>query len=180
MKIAIMGHSGSGKSTLAQKLGKLYCLPVLHLDTLQFEENWVERGKDAARAMCRNFMDSHESWIIDGNYTWQFQEERLNNADLIIFLLFNRFNCLLRAYKRYKKYKGVSRPDMAHGCDEKLDFEFVSWILFTSRTPEKQKKRAFLKQKYASKMRIIKNQRQLDRFIEEAERLSLSGRLPEP
>ena len=69
---------------------------------------------------------------------------------------------------------------MAHGCDEKLDFEFVSWILFTSRTPEKQKKRAFLKQKYASKMRIIKNQRQLDRFIEEAERLSLSGRLPEP
>ena len=77
-------------------------------------------------------------------------------------------------------YSGKSRPDMARGCNEKLDHEFVSWILFTSRTAEKQKKRQFLRQKYAMKMRIIKNQRQLDRFIKEAEALSPSGRLPEP
>lgn len=180
MKIAILGHSGSGKSTLARKLGELYGLPVLHLDTLQFEENWVERDKDTARSMCRNFMDEHDGWVIDGNYTWQYQEERLGDADLIVFLLFNRFNCLFRAYKRYRKFKGISRPDITQGCEEKFDREFVFWILYNSRTAEKQKKRAFLKQKYASKMRIIKNQTQLDRFIKEAECLSLSGRLPEP
>ncbi|MBE6991082.1 MAG: DNA topology modulation protein [Ruminococcaceae bacterium] len=180
MRIAILGHSGSGKSTLARKIGELYDLPVLHLDTLQFESNWVERDKDEARLMCRAFMDFNDSWVIDGNYTWQFQQERLDNADLIVFMLFNRFNCLYRAFKRYKNYKGKSRPDMTDGCDEKLDREFITWILFSSRTAEKEEKRAFLKQKYASKMRIIKNQRQLDRFIAEAESLSLSGQLPKP
>ena len=180
MKIAILGHSGSGKSTLARKLGELYGLPVLHLDTLQFETNWIERDKDEARTMCREFMDNNDSWVIDGNYTWQFQQERLDNADLIVFMLFNRFSCIYRASKQFRMYSGKSRPDMARGCNEKLDHEFVSWILFTSRTAEKQKKRQFLRQKYAMKMRIIKNQRQLDRFIKEAEALSPSGRLPEP
>lgn len=180
MRIAILGHSGSGKSTLARKIGELYGIPVLHLDTLQFIENWVERDKDEARVMCRRFMDENSCWVIDGNYTWQYQKERLDSADIVIFMLFNRFSCIYRAYKRYRTYNGKSRPDMAKGCNEKLDKEFVWWILHDSRTAEKEEKRAFLKKEYASKMRIIKNQRQLNMFIKELEYLSPSGQIPLP
>lgn len=45
MKISIIGYSGSGKSTLAAKLGELYQIPVLFLDTVQFVERWEERDR---------------------------------------------------------------------------------------------------------------------------------------
>ena len=45
MKIAILGYSGSGKSTLARKIGEVYNCEVLHLDTIQFIDNWHERDR---------------------------------------------------------------------------------------------------------------------------------------
>ena len=36
MKIEIMGYSGSGKSTLCRELSKIYNVPALHMDTVQF------------------------------------------------------------------------------------------------------------------------------------------------
>lgn len=45
MKIAVIGYTGSGKSVLAAKLGKIIGCPVLHLDKLQFEAGWKERGE---------------------------------------------------------------------------------------------------------------------------------------
>ena len=45
--------------------------------------------------------------------------------DKIIFLNYNRFFCLKSVIKRYKENIGKTRSDMAIGCDEKLDFEFI-------------------------------------------------------
>ena len=50
-----------------------------------------------------------------------FYERRMEEADIIILLLFNRFSCLYRAYCRYIRYKNTTRPDMAEGCKEKFD-----------------------------------------------------------
>lgn len=46
MKIAILGYSGSGKSTLAKYLADYYKIPLLYLDTVQFEANWKERNRE--------------------------------------------------------------------------------------------------------------------------------------
>ena len=51
------------------------------------------------------FMKENNSWIIDGNYR-RIAKDRFNNADIIIFLAYNRFTCLNGVIKRYKKYKG--------------------------------------------------------------------------
>ena len=106
MKIAILGTSGSGKSTLAQTLGATYHAPVLHLDTVHFLPGWVERPLDEENAIVRRFLDTHESWIIDGNYTKTCYDQRLEEADQIIVLCFDRFTCLSRVLKRWWKNRG--------------------------------------------------------------------------
>ena len=68
-------------------------------------------------------------------YSKIFFDERMEKTDFILVMLFNRFNLLWRVWKRCKKYKGQSRPDMTVGCDEKLDFEFIRWILFVGDRP---------------------------------------------
>lgn len=119
MKIAILGTSGSGKSTLAQTLGATYHAPVLHLDTVHFLPGWVERPLDEENAIVRRFLDTHESWIIDGNYTKTCYDRRLEEADQIIVLCFGRFTCLSRVLKRWWKNRGKVRSSSAPGCEEK-------------------------------------------------------------
>lgn len=165
MRIAIIGYSGSGKSTLAAFYGKALGLPVLHLDTTNFLANWQERPKEERAAIVRRFLDENESWVIDGNYSGVFYEERMEKADSIIFMNFNRFTCLYRAWKRKNQYKGKTRPDMAAGCDEKLDREFAMWILRDSRTKRALDRYRGVKEKYPEKFIEIRNQRELDSFI---------------
>ena len=99
MKIAIMGFSGSGKSTLAKQLSELYGIPLLSLDCVNFRENWAERDRDECKKMVNTFMQN-ESWVIDGNYREMLQAERLEQADKIIILQYNRFVCMKGAFKR--------------------------------------------------------------------------------
>lgn len=165
MKIAIIGYSGSGKSTLARELAKLYQTDVLHFDTVHFLPNWKIRSDEEKKKITEDFLDTHNSWIIDGNYSKLFYERRMAEADIIILLLFNRFSCLHRAYRRYVKFKNTTRPDMAEGCKEKFDSEFAQWILFGGRTRQTKKRYKSLISKYGEKVIVIKNQKQLDNYI---------------
>lgn len=106
MKIVIIGYSGSGKSTLAGALSRHYSIPKLHMDTLQFQPGWVDSDRDWMEGQMKQFLSQHKDWVIDGNYSWCCYEERMEQADHIIFLNFSRWNCLYRAWKRYRRYKG--------------------------------------------------------------------------
>ena len=90
MKIAILGLSGSGKSTLAKQLGSFYHAPVLHLDAVHFLPGWVERVPGEEEQLVTSFLDTHSSWVMDGNYTKTCYARRLEEADQIIVLAFNR------------------------------------------------------------------------------------------
>ena len=94
MKIAVMGFSGSGKSTLAKDLGRAYHIPVLHLDRVHWTRGWKERPLGKRQEIVRNFMDTKDSWVIDGNYNKLEYERRLFEADQIVFMSFNRLSCL--------------------------------------------------------------------------------------
>ena len=109
MKIVIIGYSGSGKSTLAGALSRHYSIPKLHMDTLQFQPGWVDSDRDWMEGQMKQFLSQHKDWVIDGNYSWCCYEERMEQADHIIFLNFSRWNCLYRAWKRYRRYKGRVR-----------------------------------------------------------------------
>ena len=165
MKIAILGYSGSGKSTLARTLGEHYGLPVLHLDTVRFLPGWQVRDRESQRELVRNFMDRNAEWIIDGTYSKLYYEERMEKADPIVLLLFNRWSTLWRVTQRYLRYRGKSRPDIAAGCEEKLDGEFIRWVLWKGRGKKQRERFAALQRQYPDKCIVLKNQRQLDRYL---------------
>lgn len=165
MKIAVMGYSGSGKSTLARKLGEMYGIEVLHLDTVHWLPGWQARPDAEKKEILSQFMDTHDSWVIDGNYQKQFYARRLEEADLIVLMLFNRFSCYFRARKRLRMYRGKSRPDMTEGCNEKVDAEFTKWILFDGRNAQKRRNYQEIKKRYAEKTVVLRKQRDTDRYL---------------
>lgn len=162
MKIAIIGYSGSGKSTLARHISKIMNIPVLHFDKVNWSFGWNEREHSEQLNIVREFLNKNSSWVIDGNYSKLFYEERMSGADKIIFMNFGRFNCLFRAIKRFRKYKGSTRADMGEGCPEKLDVKFIKWILIDGRNKSNKQRYSNIIKKYDSKVIIIKNQKQLN------------------
>ncbi|MCP4323325.1 MAG: DNA topology modulation protein [Alteromonadales bacterium] len=123
-KVAIIGSGGSGKSTFSILLGKELDLPVYHLDKLYWKPGWSKTPNDQwseiQKSLCKN-----DSWIIDGNYKSTL-DIRLEACDTVIFLDVNRFKCIYRAIKR--TLTSNTRPDMAEGCEERFDMEFIKFL----------------------------------------------------
>ena len=167
MKIAVLGYSGSGKSTTTKYLGEFFDIPFLYMDTVYWAENWQERDREEALARVVGFM-KQDDWVMDGNYSSLLQKERLEQADHIIFMNFSCWSCLWRVLKRYLKNRNKTRESIAEGCIEKIDLEFVWWVLYAGRTTAKKKKYKEIVERYQDKVIIIKNQRQLDEFLKNA------------
>ena len=90
----------------------------------------------------------------------------MKEADQIIFLDFFRWNCLLRAFMRYLKYRGKVRESMADGCPERFDWEFIRWILWDGRTKNAKDRYQYLNKTYPKKMRILHSQAEIDYFLQ--------------
>ena len=165
MKYLVMGHSGSGKSSLTKLISEIKHIPLLYLDCVHFESDWKARNDEDAKKIVKEFLDSNGSWVIDGNYFKFELEERVKQADIIIYLDFNRFDCLIRAYKRYFKYKGKERESISKGCYETMDLEFISWILKDGRTKNRIDKFKEIINTDGKTVFVLKNQKDLDNFI---------------
>ncbi|MGX8698840.1 MAG: Topology modulation protein [bacterium] len=166
MKIMILGYSGAGKSTLARRLGEKLSLPVLHLDTVYWAPGWTERGAEEQQSMVERFLDSHSGWIIEGTYRKLFFERRFAEADRVYLLLLNRWLCLSRVLRRWRRYRGRERPDRAAGCPEKIDAEFLLWVLWKGRGKKKEKWFLSLREKAPEKVTVLRRQKDLAALYE--------------
>ena len=162
----IIGFSGCGKSTLARQLGEMLDIEPLHFDAIHWLPNWVESTVEYKIERVRPVLEK-DRWIIEGNYRRVLWRERLEQADTIIFLDFNPLLCLYRVVKRWFIYKGKTRPDMGEGCAEKLDFEFIKWVLWQGRGNRKNNYEllTFLKNEQDKTVYIFRNPRQLKKFV---------------
>lgn len=125
-KVLVIGAGGAGKSTFARRLGKLLNLEVIHLDALYWHAGWVETPKGVWAERVAELVQ-REAWIMGGNYSGTF-DIRLRACDAVVFLDMPRLVCLWRVLKRLLIYRNRSRPDMAAGCDEKFNLEFLLWV----------------------------------------------------
>jgi adenylate kinase family enzyme len=130
-RVLVIGPGGAGKSTFARQLGKALNIEVNHLDAAYWRSGWTKPSEDEW-VQTVNRLVSGDSWILDGNFGGTL-ELRLKHCDTIVFLDMPRLLCLWRVVKRRLLYRNRSRPDMAEGCHEKLDLEFILWVWNYSR-----------------------------------------------
>lgn len=125
-RIALIGCAGAGKSTVARELGAILGLPVHHLDALFWKPGWVQTEHEAwarlQETLCRD-----EHWILDGNYG-RTLDLRLTAADTIVFFDFPRWLCLTRVLRRSLFQLGRTRADMAAGCHERFNRDYVVFL----------------------------------------------------
>ena len=163
-RILIIGCSGAGKSTLARKLGVLTGLPVIHLDSLFWKPGWVESTKAEIDEKILTAM-AQTQWILDGNYS-RTLPLRLEKCDHVIFLDFPRWLCLWGVLKRIASTYGTVRPDMAEGCPERLDWEFLVWVWNFNKNVRPKLLQA-LESKPEVTVTVLKNRKEVNRFLSE-------------
>ena len=161
-RVVVIGSGGSGKSTFSRELGRAIRIPVIHLDREYWRPGWEETPKDEWAIRVAEMLGG-ERWIIDGNFGGT-REMRMRAADTIIFLDLPRRVCLYRILKRTVKYYGRSRPDMAEGCNERLDLEFILWV-WNYRNRGRKRILAELEGLGDRRVIILKNRRQVIEFL---------------
>ena len=160
-KIMVIGCCGAGKSTLSFKLQEQLNLPLYHLDKLFWKPGWIQADRNEFIAKHQEIIHN-QKWIIDGNYSFTMAD-RLEQADLIIFIDLPRWRCIWGVLKRRIQNKNKSRPDMASGCDERLEWEFTKyvWNFHRDQLP-------LLKQQLTQinkPIHTITNRKQIDRLL---------------
>jgi adenylate kinase family enzyme len=162
-RIMIIGCSGSGKTTLAVALKEKLGLPLVHLDQLWWTGNWenVTREEfDSRLAMAVNM----DKWIIDGNFSRTI-EMRLQRCDTIIYLDFDRWQCLWGVFCRVVRNYGKTRPDMGGNCRERFDPEFMKWIWNFNRNNRVRNYTWIASAKHAKAI-VLKNRKEVRAFLD--------------
>ena len=124
-RILVIGPCGAGKSTLAVKLGARLGLPVIHLDQEYWRPGWVEPPKDEWAAQVEELI-ARPRWVMDGKYGGTLAR-RLERAELVDNLDYQRSVFVPRMLWRSLSQLGRTRADMAPGCRERLDWEFIRY-----------------------------------------------------
>lgn len=161
-RICVVGAPGTGKTTLSKKLAKIYDLPVCHLDSIHQLPNWVLRDEEERDRMILD-ETKKEEWILDGTFTNTLLE-RINRADMVIFLDYSTFDALKGVIKRIIKDHGKEKPDMP-GCKEKFDISFILYVA-TYRKQRRDIIVDILNKCDKEKLVILKNQKQLKKWLE--------------
>ena len=142
-RILIFGSSGSGKTTLSKLLSEKLAIPYLHLDSIYWQKDWQAIDKNTFNHKVRSYLKTQSRFVIDGNYTnYPHFLERIHFSDTIILLDYPLELNLGGIVEREKKYKHRYRSDMATGCLENIDQEFLKYV--SSFKPKQQRIRAIV------------------------------------
>lgn len=162
-RIMVIGCSESGKSTLALELGRITGIEVTHLDRLNWRAGWKEVSRNEFDRQLDEVLKK-DSWIIDGNYS-RTMEKRLEKAQVVFRFRLSTAACLYGYFSRLIKGKlGKKRIDMAEGCSERFDLDFVRFIAgFENDNAERTEK---LLEKYPH-VKVIRfnSRRQAEKFL---------------
>ena len=162
-RIVIIGCPGSGKTRLARALGEKLDLTVVHLDRLWWTKGWKNVSREEFDTRLENALKL-DRWIIDGNYS-RTMDARLMKCDTIIYLDFNRWTCLWGMFQRVILNRGKVRPDMAEGCPERFDWEFVKYIWNFNKNNRVLNQTRIAKTKHAKAI-VLKNRKEKQAFLE--------------
>ena len=162
-RILVTGCCGAGKSTFSKKLQAILNVELIHLDQYYHKPNWEEPKKAEWDRIVYSLVQK-PSWIMDGNFSGTM-DVRIKSADTIIYLDYPILKCFWRVIIRIFKYHGAVRSDMANGCKEQFDLEFLHFVL----TFNSKNRKGFIQKlnlvKDEKKICVFKTDKQADRFL---------------
>ena len=161
-KISIIGGSGTGKTTLSNNLAAELNLPIIHIDAIQHLENWETRDK-AERDKIILEKIKENKWIMDGTYSATLKE-RIQKADIVIYLDYSSFAQIKGILGRYLKNHGKEKKEIP-GCKERMSWDFFMWVC-NWRKNKRPKIIEDIKQVDSKKVLIFKNRRQLNKWYD--------------
>jgi len=147
-KILVLGCCGAGKSTFSKKIHSILKLDLIHLDSHYHKPNWVEPEKEEWAKVLKQIL-RRENFIMDGTYL-ESLDERIKKSDTIIYLDYSLIKCFFRVIKRVLTDFGKKRSDMAPGCKEEFDLEFL-WFVLTFNNK--------FRKKITQKLNSVKNKK---------------------
>lgn len=127
-RISIIGPNGAGKSTIARVLGEKLSLPVIHMDTHIWGENWTLNSRDVAENKIKDLLLNQKSWIAEG-YINYAPKEMLELPDLVIYLNYKNTRAFVHNIKRWIKHRKNKREELAEGCEEKFSIKSLYHVL---------------------------------------------------
>ena len=145
MNIVIIGYLYSGEVELANFLEKKYFCSTLYLDEILPKSDATNEIKCK---MVKEFMKENISWVIEGTYEDILLEERIEKADKIVIMKYNRFSCLFRYIRRQRKNK------------EKINKEDIKEIFINNRKSKYRKLFNNIMRKYSDRVVLIFNNAQ--------------------
>jgi adenylate kinase family enzyme len=160
----VLGCSGSGKSTFARGLAERTGLPMVSLDALFWRPGWVESGREEFRSRVAAALTS-EGWIADGNFLSAAGDLRLPHADTVFLFDLPRWRCMTGAVGRIASSYGRVRPEMAPGCPERWDWDFLRYIWMYRRRKRPELLAALTVLRPDQTLHVFTSRRQADAFL---------------
>jgi adenylate kinase family enzyme len=165
-KIVIIGPPGAGKTSLANELQSVLGFKrdeIHHLDEHFWYPGWVPVPDPVRNDWVKQIVQNNY-WVIEGNYTDPL-DILLPAADIVIFLDFPRYISFQRILQRRVNWVGKKVPDVAPGCPDKVDLDFLYsiWIYPYRDKVEIEK---HLNRMDANKIVALKNQKDVQFFIQ--------------
>ena len=126
-RVLVIGCSGTGKSTLAQAIAKLHGLTYVSMDRdIFWLPGWKQRPREEAIKLMKQAV-AEPRWIIDGNSPGTLSL-RLPRTDIVLWRRPPRYVALSGVFRRWLRFRGKTRPEMAAGCPERLTATFLRYI----------------------------------------------------
>ncbi len=127
MKIFICGQACSGKSTLAKDLSNELSLPVIHMDSIIWKDNWVKEDDYKYKRKEREALERSQ-WIFEG-FNPHNLGAQVRAADIVIFIKISKIKQTYHWLKRLRTYKNMNRQDMPAGNTERFNWSYLKWLL---------------------------------------------------
>ena len=137
-RVLVMGCSGSGKTTFARALADKLAVPYVSLDQLFWQPGWREPVM-ADFTIKVTAAAEKPAWVMDGDYIRRGAGElRRERAQAIVWFDLPRRACMAGVLYRIATTYGSVRPEMAPGCPERLDWDFLKYV-WTYRDAQRPK-----------------------------------------
>lgn len=133
-RILIIGISGTGKTVLARALSHLLSIPATHYDKLVWQEDWNEVSEDVVTRQLGDVIKK-DQWIIEG-FIHPAAQSKLERADTVIYLDYSGPRAAFGGLRRWWQYRGRVRPELAAGCVERFDWDYLKVMWRRGERPE--------------------------------------------